>query len=94
MLRKTTLALGAVMLVAAILGLARHWRPWLMIELGLFGVLIIAGTLFEKHYKKSTPPKLEPGWIDTGERFIDPETGKLTVVYWKPETGERYYSSQ
>jgi hypothetical protein len=31
------------------------------------------------------------GWRDTGERFIDPETGAKVAVWIEPKTGERMY---
>lgn len=30
-------------------------------------------------------------WQDTGERFVDPETGYTTAVYFDPRTAERHY---
>jgi hypothetical protein len=32
-----------------------------------------------------------PDWTATGERFVDPETGKLVAVYFHPASGERRY---
>ncbi len=32
-----------------------------------------------------------PDWVETGERFIDPETGKAVAVFHHPRTGERRY---
>jgi len=31
------------------------------------------------------------GWEATGERFIDPETGKQVTVYYDPKSGQRQY---
>jgi hypothetical protein len=33
----------------------------------------------------------DPRWRDTGERFVDPETGLMTAVYFDPAKGERHY---
>jgi hypothetical protein len=32
-----------------------------------------------------------PDWSETAERFVDPESGELVAVYYKPTTGERLY---
>ena len=59
--------------------------------LGL-GVLIVIGTVFERHYRGSDA-RLGSGWEPTGERFIDPQTGKAVQVLYHPQTGERRYVS-
>jgi len=33
-------------------------------------------------------------WVATDEQFIDPETGKLTRVFYKAATGERRYIAE
>jgi hypothetical protein len=54
------------------------------------GALFVAGTIFERRYR---PKVTAPGGFEkTGERFIDPTTGKLTDVTYNPQTGEREYT--
>jgi hypothetical protein len=60
---------------------------------GLWAVLLAAGVIFERRYYTRAldePPQGE-GWEVTDERFIDPETGKQTVVYYNASTGKRAY---
>jgi hypothetical protein len=42
-------------------------------------------------YKPLKSGPLGPGWIETPERFVDPETGKEVTVYYQPSSGERRY---
>jgi hypothetical protein len=54
------------------------------------GVLLLLGTLFEGRYRPRVRSSTD-GWEPTGERFIDPGTGKLVDVVYNPKTGEREY---
>ncbi|HET9392122.1 MAG TPA: hypothetical protein VFO29_01180 [Candidatus Rubrimentiphilum sp.] len=54
------------------------------------GVLLLLGTLFEGRYRPRVRSGAD-GWEPTGERFIDPGTGKLVDVVYNPKTGEREY---
>lgn len=58
--------------------------------LGVIGAAFIVGTIFEarRYRPKTNPPQV---FEETGERFIDPTTGKLTDVRYDPKTGERQY---
>ena len=61
-------------------------------RLALLGLLLVVAALFERwRYKRlgSTHPGSD--WVATDERFIDPESGKLVTVYYRPATGERRY---
>jgi hypothetical protein len=61
---------------------------WLLVT----GLILTLGVLYERvRYKSIARGKPGPGWQATGERFVDPETGKLVEVYFKPATGERMY---
>lgn len=56
---------------------------------GLF--LVIALAIERWRYKHVRVQHPDPRWTDTGERFVDPETGRLTAVYFDPDKGERHY---
>jgi hypothetical protein len=56
--------------------------------LGL-GVIVLLSMLFERRYR--SPKRISAAAQATGERFIDPGTGKLVEVYYDPATGEREY---
>jgi hypothetical protein len=56
----------------------------------VMGALLVGGTIFEaRRYRPSAAPGAR--YEDTGERFIDPTTGKLTEVRYDPATGKREY---
>ncbi|GAB3024607.1 MULTISPECIES: hypothetical protein [Oleiagrimonas] len=95
MLRTVLLTLGVLCLLGALGVLLTsqglHALPWL-----LYGALVLgAGVAFESwRYKRIGPKRIEAHWQDTGERFVDPETGVITAVYFDPRTAERHYVAQ
>jgi hypothetical protein len=89
MLRLAIRAIAALWLIGAIV--ATIWRPfeWPML---IPPAIIVLGSFYEKRYTGVAVP--QPGTPDfrpTGERFVDPETGRLTIVHSDPRTGERRY---
>lgn len=76
---------GAILLVAGLPGPGAY-------ALGL-GVLILLGTVFERWRYRANDPRPGADWQPTGERFQDPETGKLVQVFYDPQSGERRYVS-
>ncbi len=54
------------------------------------GILIFGGLFFEPHYRGRVS-RTGGNWQPTGEKFIDPGTGKLVEVDYDPQTGEREY---
>jgi hypothetical protein len=57
------------------------------------GAALVIGTVFERvFYKPLTTARPGPGWTDTGERFVDPETGKMVKVLYDAASGERQYT--
>jgi hypothetical protein len=54
------------------------------------GVVLLLGTLFEGRYRPRVRGTASD-WQATGERFVDPGSGKLVDVYYDPKTGERQY---
>lgn len=90
--------LGAIIFGVALLLLAAFLRIkgapiGSVAGLILLGLALSAGTIFESRYKAPQQGTPGAGWVDSGERFIDPETGKLVSVFTRPETGEREYRS-
>ena len=60
------------------------------IGLGAWGVILLIGLLIERwRYKPLSERSPGPDWAATGERFVDPETGKLVMVYYHRASGER-----
>ena len=80
------IALGcAALLSFAGLSVVAFW-------VGFWSLLVIVGVAIERwRYKSLADRPPGPNWVETGERFVDPETGKLVAVYHHPGTGERRY---
>jgi hypothetical protein len=55
------------------------------------GTLVLIGTLFERWRYKNRNVSADGNWQATGERFVDPETGREMEVLYDPDTGERRY---
>jgi hypothetical protein len=90
MIRAIVVGIGIVCILAAALIVTRGhaiWPP--AVYLACLGILIIVTTFFEQRYRGVKPGA--GSWQATGERFIDPTTGRLTEVRYDPKTGERAY---
>jgi hypothetical protein len=61
-----------------------------MYALGL-GIVILLGTLFERWRYRRYERVPGAAWQATGERFLDPTTGKDIEVFYDPVSGERRY---
>ncbi|MGH8306857.1 MAG: hypothetical protein ACRER0_01140 [Gammaproteobacteria bacterium] len=93
MLRRVLLVLGVAGLIVALICLLMKIYVaalYLFIE---GGVLIIA-LLFERWRYVQSVNRNKGHWQATGERFVDPSSGKLVEVLYNPETGERDYQSR
>ncbi len=60
------------------------------LELGVLGVILVLGAFFEGRYR-GRRSAIGADWQTTGERFVDPTSGRLTEVRWNAKTGERAY---
>ena len=91
MLRAFVIGLGVAFIFGAVVLAVAVPRAWFVaFELFLLGIVLLAGLFFEGRYRGrsvSASKKLQA----TGERFVDPTTGKLTEVLYDPQTGERVY---
>lgn len=76
---------GAAALALAGCGPGALWFAFL----GL--VLLVAALVERWRYKRLAASRPGPEWVATGERFVDPESGRLVTVYDRPATGERRY---
>lgn len=92
MLRSALLAIGGVALAAAlVLALAAGPLP-LVMWLTIVGLALVGGILAERgRYKPPVAERPGPGWVTTGERFIDPQTNQEVTVYYQPASGARRY---
>lgn len=58
----------------------------------VFGSLVVLSLLFEGRYRgQRTAAPQPPAWEPTGEKFIDPGTGRTVEVDYDPDSGERNY---
>lgn len=90
MLRRVLLVLGIAGLIGAcicVLVKAYVAALYLFIE----GAALTLGILLERWRYVRSVNRGKGRWQSTGERFMDPTSGKLMEVYYNPETGERDY---
>ena len=59
----------------------------------VLGVLVTGGLLLERHRYRAIAdkPPTEPGWEMMAERFVDPGTDELMIVWYNRRTGKRLY---
>lgn len=91
MLRRVLIAYGVLCLIVAAILFAVHATIVLVVYLAVNGLLIVGGILFERRGYRSRTNRTRGKWQPTGERFMDPTTGRAVEVYYNPETGERDY---
>jgi len=83
--------LGGVLVLIALLAAVTGWFVVLP-QLLVGGLLLVVGLAIERwRYKALQPGRPDPRWVDTGERFVDPESGALVAVYHDPADGSRHY---
>lgn len=91
MLRVIVILFGIGLIVGGLLTLAQGSEAYGGAGALFFaGALFIVGTIFEA--RRYRPKATTAGnWEATGERFVDPTSGKLTGVRYNPDTGQREY---
>jgi hypothetical protein len=58
----------------------------------IWGAILLGAIVYERfRYKPLTTASPGAGWQRTGERFVDPDSGKTVTVYLQPGSGERQY---
>ena len=84
--------MGGLMLVGAGIAVLTGVMVALLPQLIVGGLLLVVGLAIERwRYKPLLRGGPDPRWKDTGERFVDPESGQLTAVYFDAQRGERHY---
>ena len=94
MLRRALLAWGIIDLIAAVVlfVVLSGWPRFLVAGyLIINGLVLIAGLAFERHRYTPAVDRTTGDWQPTGERFIDPASGRLLEVRFNARTGERDY---
>jgi hypothetical protein len=90
-MRAIVVALGLACAAGAVAVAVLRCIPPAII-LAAWAVILLGGIAVERwRYRRldAAPPGAD--WQATGERFVDPETGRLVTVYVRPKTGERRY---
>jgi hypothetical protein len=59
----------------------------------IWGGLLFLAVLVERWRYKARHGPLSADWVKTDERFVDPESGHLTQVFYNPKSGERRYEA-
>lgn len=57
----------------------------------IWGTVLFVLILLERWRYARSGHAGEAGWVATDEQFIDPESGKLTRVFYHAASGERRY---
>lgn len=91
MLRAGLVAAGLGGVVVSLILLS--YGLWVAFALyaGFWGLGLAAAMLVERHHYRPKVDRSRAGWRRTGERFVDPTTGRLVEVLYNPLTGERDY---
>lgn len=92
MLRRFLIVFGLIDLIIAVVLLFAVQAPLVVvIYLAASGVVLAGAILFERRGYRPRVDRTRGKWQPTGERFVDPTTGKLMEVRYNPDTGERDY---
>ena len=89
MLRRALLLVALTLLAVGLGALLLGARPGL--PMTIWGAVLLAAVLFERWRYRASSPGRPDAWQPTGERFIDPESGRPMRVLYNPSTGERRY---
>ncbi len=54
-------------------------------------LIFLSWFIWDRRFKSKHGQQVPKGFIRTNEISIDPTTNKKLVVYFNPETGERFY---
>lgn len=93
-LRSFVFAVAAALTIAGLYSIGTYGLTGPGLQLLGAGLIVGGSLLVERwRYRRLGHRPPGPGWQETGERFVDPETGNRVSVYHNPATGERRYVS-
>ena len=91
MLRAALFAAGGVMLAGAAALTAAGCGLGAALRLGVPGLVLVLALAVERwRYMPLTTSRPGRDWVPTDERFVDPESGRLVTVFYKPSVDEWY----
>ena len=91
MLRRWLIGLGVLYLAVGAYLLSIHVALVLAIYLVVGGALLAGSIVLERRGYRPRVDHARGRWQRTGERFVDPSSGRLVEVRYNPDTGERDY---
>lgn len=91
LLRRWLIGLSLLYLAVAAILIVAHVTLLLAGYLILGGVVVLVSILLERRGYRPRLDRAHGRWERTGERFVDPASGKLLEVRYNPQTGERDY---
>lgn len=90
--RAIAIAIGVIYVVGAVLLFTViHALAWGAIYLLINGVVVLGALAFERRRYRPVVDTTRGQWQLTGERFVDPTSGRTMNVRYNPATGERDY---
>ena len=91
MLRRWLIGLGVLYLAVGAYLVSIHVALALAIYLVVGGVVLAGSIVLERRGYRHRVDRARGRWQLTGERFVDPSSGRLMEVRYNPDTGERDY---
>ncbi len=92
MLKRFLLVAAAVFVLSgATLFFANYYLWPLGSQWFIIGAIVLVAVIFESSRYHPKIDRNAAGWEPTGERFVDPTSGKLLEVRYNPTNGERDY---
>jgi hypothetical protein len=90
-LRRWLIGLGVLYLAVGAYLLSIHVALVLAIYLLVGGAVLAGSIVLERRGYRPRVDQARGRWQRTGERFVDPSSGRLVEVRYNPDTGEREY---
>lgn len=90
-LRLLALAIGLIFIAISIGIHARGGDRPAVIMAAVYGIVMVAGVIFDRGRYGQRTRTPDPGWERTDEKFNDPVSGKPVEVWFNPGTGARDY---
>jgi hypothetical protein len=90
-LRRWLIGLGVLYLAVGAYLLSIHVALVLAIYLVVGGAVLAGSIVLERRGYRPRVDHARGRWQRTGERFVDPSSGRLVEVRYNPDTGERDY---
>ena len=91
MLRRCLIGCGILLLLGGTAVAVAVPTPGAWSVAGTGAVLVLALLFEHRSYQRIRDDAPGPDWQNTGETFLDPNTGTRVAVWFQPESGKRAY---